>query len=425
MIRLYERGSFSFEKVQNTGAANAEVVKEVSAIIASVRKWGDESLREYGVRFDGTAPDSFEVTRAEIEEALASLDPALRAVLEEAANNIRLFHRHQIRSGFTVTETDGVVLGQRVLPLEKVGIYVPGGTAAYPSTVLMNAIPASIAGVEEIIMVSPPSSDGRIKPVLLAAAHIAGVHRIFKTGGAQAIAALAYGTETVPRVDKITGPGNVYVAEAKRQVFGQVGIDMIAGPSEVLIVADESADASHVAADMIAQAEHDKNASAMLVTDSDKLAKDVQKELETQLDGLARREIALASIENNGMIILVNDMAEAIGIVNRLAPEHLELYTTEPFDLLSGVRNAGSVFLGGHTPEPLGDYFSGVNHTLPTSGTARFASALSVDDFVKKMQFSYYTKEALQRDSKKVALFAQTEGLTGHAAAVTRRTGDW
>ena len=422
MIRLYERGTFNFERMQSSGTANAEVVKEVSAIIASVRKWGDESLREYGVRFDGTAPDQFEVTRDEIEEAVNSLDPALRAVLEEAAANIRAFHRHQVHAGFTVTETDGVILGQRVLPLERVGIYVPGGTAAYPSTVLMNAIPASIAGVPEIIMASPPSKDGTIQPALLAAAHIAGVHRIFKTGGAQAIAALACGTESVPRVDKITGPGNVYVAEAKRQVFGQVGIDMIAGPSEVMIVADESADASLVAADMIAQAEHDKNATAVLVTDCDKLASDVKAQLEEQLDVLPRREIALASIENNGMIILVNDMHEALDIANRVAPEHLELFTAQPFDLLNRVHNAGSVFLGGCTPEPMGDYFAGVNHTLPTAGAARFSSPLSVDDFVKKMQFSYYTKEALLRDAGKVALFAQTEGLQGHATAVEKRS---
>ena len=421
MIRLYERGTFSYERMQSSGTANAEVIKEVSAIIASVRKWGDESLREYGVRFDGTAPDSFEVTRAEIEEAVSSLDPALRAVLEEAANNIRAFHRHQVHAGFTVTETDGVILGQRVLPLERVGIYVPGGTAAYPSTVLMNAIPASIAGVHEIIMVSPPGKDGKIQPALLAAAHIAGVHRIFKTGGAQAIAALAYGTESVPRVDKITGPGNMYVAEAKRQVFGQVGIDMLAGPSEIMIVADESADAKLVAADMIAQAEHDKNAAAVLVTDCDSLASGVQKELEEQLDALPRREIALASIENNGMIILVNDIREAIDVANRMAPEHLELYTAQPFDLLNRVHNAGSVFLGAYTPEPVGDYFAGVNHTLPTAGAARFTSALSVDDFVKKMQFSYYTKDALLRDHKKVELFAQTEGLDGHAAAMRVR----
>ena len=382
-----------------------------------MRSQGDRALFHYTRLFDKVDISSLEVTGEELEAALEQTDKALLSVLSSAAENIKAYHSRQKRTGFSFSPEPGVVLGQKVTPLEKVGIYVPGGTAAYPSTVLMTAIPAKIAGCGEIIMVSPPE----ISPAILAAAKIAGVDRIFRVGGAQAIAALAYGTQTIPRVDKIVGPGNAYVAEAKRQVFGQVAIDMIAGPSEILIIADEKSSPAHIAADMLSQAEHDRLASAVLITTSRSLAEQVQKELEAQVSRLPRKEIARASLEGQGKIILAASIPQAMEISNRLAPEHLELMVECPMDYLDAIKNAGSVFLGRYCPEPVGDYWAGPNHTLPTGGTARFSSPLSVDDFVKKSQFTAYSQEALQKAGDKIAYFAQAEGLEAHARSVTIR----
>ena len=360
-----------------------------------------------------------------MEEAFRSVSPKFIEILEKAAANIRKFHSRQVRNSFLISEKDGVVIGQKVIPIEKVGLYVPGGTAAYPSTVLMDSIPAKIAGCSEIVMVTPPSANGKVNPVILAAAKIAGVDRIFKVGGAQAIAALAYGTESIPRVDKIVGPGNAFVAEAKKQVFGRVSIDMIAGPSEILVVADVASDPKHVAADLLSQAEHDKMASAVLVTDSYDLTERVSAELERQIPLLPRAEIARTSIDNNGKIIVAeNNLALAIDIANEIAPEHLELCMDNPFDYLDKIKHAGSIFMGRYCPEALGDYFAGPNHTLPTSGTARFSSPLSVDDFVKKTQFTYYTKDALSAVAEKVSYFAKQEGLDAHAKSATVRFED-
>ena len=393
----------------------------VSAIINDVRENGDKALYEYSRKFDRAELTTLEVSDEEIEEAFASVDAELIQIIREAKDNIYEFHANQKRSGFVTTTRGGAVMGQRVIPLDKVGLYVPGGTAAYPSSVLMNCVPAKIAGVEEIVMVTPPSSNGGVNPVILAAAKIAGVGRIFKIGGAQAVAALAYGTESVPRVDKIVGPGNRFVAEAKKQVFGQVAIDMIAGPSEILVVADKNSNAAFVAADMLSQAEHDRNASAVLVTESAELAEAVSRELEEQIPLLERADIARESIDKNGKIIIVSDINEAIEISNELAPEHLEVCVDSPFDFLDNIRHAGSVFLGRYCPEAVGDYFAGPNHTLPTSGTARFSSPLSVDDFVKKMQFTYMTKDSLEKIYDKVAYFANSEGLGAHAKSATIR----
>ncbi|MBQ8342927.1 MAG: histidinol dehydrogenase, partial [Clostridia bacterium] len=364
---------------------------------------------------------ALEVTQEEIDRAYQNADKAFVAILEEAAENIRLFHQKQVRDGFTIEKADGVVIGQKVTPLDKVGLYVPGGTAAYPSTVLMDAIPAKIAGCREIVMVTPPAKDGSVNPDILAAARVAGVTRIFKVGGAQAVAALAYGTESVPKVDKIVGPGNAFVAEAKKQVFGKVDIDMIAGPSEILVLADGTNDPKHIAADLLSQAEHDKMASAVLVTDSEGFATAVAAELERQIPLLSRSEIARTSIDNNGKIIVANDLLDAIEISNEIAPEHLELCLDNPFDYLDKIRHAGSIFMGKYCPEALGDYFAGPNHTLPTSGTAKFSSPLSVDDFVKKSQFCYYTKDGLAKVADKVAAFAMKEGLQAHAKSATVR----
>ncbi len=423
MIKIYEMGKLKDEEIFARNEPTSSVEDVVSDIIANVREKGDEALRDYCQRFDHVTLSDFLVTPEELEAAMQKVEPEFIAILEEAAANIRAFHEKQLRQSFIMTEKPGVVLGQRVIPLERVGLYVPGGTAAYPSTVLMDAIPAQIAGVSEIVMVTPPSKEGSVNPYILAAAHVAGVGRIFKVGGAQAVAALAYGTESIPRVDKIVGPGNAFVAEAKKQVFGQVNIDMIAGPSEVLVLADGASDPRYVAADLLSQAEHDKNASAVLVTDSMALAEAVQTEIEVQLAKLKREEIARTSIENNGKIIVCKDLMEGVDTANRIAPEHLEICVDQPFDYLGRIKNAGSVFLGRYNPEPLGDYFAGPNHTLPTSGTARFYSPLSVDDFVKKMQYSYYTREALEKDYDKVSFFANKEGLTAHARAVDIRFG--
>ena len=397
------------------------VADAVSEIIKTVRAKGDEALFEYSRKFDKVELSSLEVTKEEIENALSLVEPEFIEILREAKENIYAFHSRQVRNSFLISEKEGVIIGQKVIPIEKVGLYVPGGTAAYPSSVLMNAIPAKIAGCDEIVMVTPPAKDGSVAPAILAAASVAGVDRIFKVGGAQAVAALAYGTESVPSVDKIVGPGNAYVAEAKKQVFGRVSIDMIAGPSEILVIADKDNDPVCVAADLLSQAEHDKNATAVLVTDSRELAAAVSLELERQIPMLSRAEIARASIDNNGKIIITEDIDEAIFVANGLAPEHLELCLDDPFKYLDKIKNAGSIFMGKYCPEALGDYFAGPNHTLPTSGTARFSSPLSVDDFVKKTQVSYYTKDALEAVAKKVEFFANKEGLGAHAKSAVIR----
>lgn len=419
MIRSYRYGEVSPEEIFARTEMPSNVSEIVSGIIQRVRSEGDQALLEYNRTFDHSE-EPLEVTKEEIETAYQSVDPEMIRIMEEAAENIRAFHSRQKRNSFILNEKAGVIMGQKVLPVERAGLYVPGGTAAYPSTVLMNCIPAHIAGVPEII-ITTPATGGTISPVLLAAAKIGGADRIFRVGGAQAIAALAYGTETIPAVDKIVGPGNAFVAEAKKQVYGKVSIDMIAGPSEILIVADGTCSPEVVAADMLSQAEHDKYATAVLVTDSKKLAEAVPAELERQLAVLPREEIARASIDNNGKIILADDIETAIEIANRIAPEHLEVSVENPFDYLSQIRNAGSVFLGKNCPEALGDYFAGPNHTLPTSGTARFNSPLSVDDFTKKMQYSYYTEDALAEVADKVARFAKEEGLDAHGRSVLVR----
>lgn len=411
-----KRGANVFIRRMN---ADPRVTASVAAIVEDVKERGDEAVREYSLKFDGWAGE-MPVSESEWAEGAAQCDAFLLQVMKEAAQNIADFHRRQIPQGFELEKEKGVILGQKVTPLERVGIYVPGGTAAYPSTVLMNAVPASVAGVKEIIMVTP-AKEGRIKPEILAAAKIAGVTKIFKVGGAQAIAALAYGTQTVPAVDKITGPGNIYVATAKKLVYGQVDIDMIAGPSEILVIADESADAQRAAADMLSQAEHDVLASAVMVTTSARLAELVAAEIERQLAELPRREIAQRSIEDNGRVIVTESLDDAVEIANALAPEHLEVYTSDPFALLPRLVNAGSIFLGGYTPEPVGDYFAGPNHTLPTSGTARFSSPLSGADFVKRSSYIHYTKEALKEAGEKIAAFAESEGLQAHANAVRIR----
>lgn len=422
MIKIYSYGEVENSEIFARENISENVEDAVSAIISDVRKNGDRALFAYAEKFDGAKLAALEVSAAEIEEALASVEPEFIEILKEAAANIRHFHEKQVRSSFVINDRDGIVMGQKIMPIEKVGIYVPGGTAAYPSTVLMDSIPAKIAGCCEIVMVTPPSAAGEVNPVILAAAKIAGIDRIFKIGGAQAVAALAYGTETVPKVDKIVGPGNAYVAEAKKQVFGRVAIDMIAGPSEILVVADSTCSPKFVAADMLSQAEHDKMASAVLVTDSREFAEKVSAELEMQIPELAREEIARASIDNNGKIIVAEgNLMLAIDIANEIAPEHLELCMDNPFDYLDKVKHAGSIFMGKNCPEALGDYFAGPNHTLPTSGTARFSSPLSVDDFIKKSQFTYYSREALGRAADKVAYFADKEGLGGHAESARVR----
>ena len=424
MIKLMTMGQVPESEIFARTEATADVSAPVAEIIRNVRERGDAALREYCDRFDGGAPESLEASPAEIDGALASLDPDFLRVMRDAAENIRLFHEKQLKESYTVRPRQGVTLGQRVHPLEKVGLYVPGGTAPLFSSVLMGVVPAKLAGCREIVVVTP-AKGGQVAPEILAAARIGGADRVFKLGGAQAVAALAYGTESVPRVDKILGPGNAFVAEAKRQVFGKVAIDMIAGPSEILILADRSADPEFVAADLLSQAEHDKNASAVLVTDCEALARAVQAELERQIPQLSRREIARASIDRNGKIIVTDDLDKAVEAANRIAPEHMEIYTENPLDYLEKVVNAGSVFVGGATPEPVGDYYAGCNHTLPTGGTARFSSPLSVDDFVKKSQYMYYEPAALLREGADIAFFAHREGLDGHAKSVERRLARW
>ena len=418
MIPILKVGQVPNSEIFARVTPEADVAAIVSDIIADVKENGDTAVKAYCAKFDKAELTSLEVTP---EAAISQVEPEFLDILREAAENIRSFHSRQVRNSFVIADKPGVVLGQKITPIEKVGVYVPGGTAAYPSTVLMDTIPAKIAGCPQVVMVTPPGRDGKVNPAILAAADLAGVNRIFKVGGAQAIAALAYGTESIPRVDKIVGPGNAFVAEAKKQVFGRVSIDMIAGPSEILVIADGKSNPVHVAADLLSQAEHDKLASAVLVTDSEKLAQAVQAELERQLPLLPRQEIARASIENNGKIIVAETLMAGIEIANEIAPEHLELQVDDPFSYLDAIQNAGSIFLGRSCPEALGDYFAGPNHTLPTSGTARFSNPLSVDDFVKKSQFSYYTPEALAKAADKIAAFAEKEGLRAHGRSVTIR----
>lgn len=422
MIKTYKYGEVAESEIFSRVVPEVDVAAIVADIIANVRSNGDSAVLSYCEKFDKAKLDSLEVTAEEIDEAYDSVEDEFKDIMKKAAQNIYAFHSKQVRESFVMDGGDGVVMGQKVMPIERVGLYVPGGTAAYPSSVLMNCIPAKIAGCSEIVMVTPPSANGKINPAILAAAKIAGVDRIFKIGGAQAVAALAYGTESVPKVDKIVGPGNAFVAEAKKQVFGVVAIDMIAGPSEIMIVADGTCDAEVVATDLLSQAEHDKLASAVLVTDSEALAADVAEALERIIPTLSRREIARASIDNNGKIIIAENLDLAIEVANRIAPEHLEICVDNPFDYLSKIKNAGSIFMGKNCPEALGDYFAGPNHTLPTSGTARFSSPLSVDDFVKKSQFTYYTAEALGKVCRDVEYFAKKEGLTAHAASAVVRS---
>lgn len=422
MIRIMKYGEISHSDIFIRSTTTPDIRDTVTDIIANVRQRGDEALFEYCLKFDKAELTSLAVTPEEIEEACCLTGEDMMEIFEKSARNIRKFHKKQVRNSFIINDMPGIVMGQKVIPVDRAGLYVPGGTAAYPSTVLMDSIPAKIAGVKEVVMVTPPGKNGKVNPAILAAAKVAGIDKIFKVGGAQAIAALAYGTESIPKVDKIVGPGNAYVAEAKKQVFGTVSIDMIAGPSEILVVADGKSDPSHVAADMLSQAEHDKNASAVLVTDSMDLAEKVRDEIEKQVALLDREEIARASVDNNGKIIVAENLTAAIEIANDIAPEHLELCLDNPFDYLDSIRHAGSVFMGRNCPEALGDYYAGPNHTLPTGGTAKFSSPLSVDDFVKKTQYTYYTKDALNKAAPDVAKFATLEGLTGHAKSAVIRS---
>ena len=422
MIKILKCGQVPKSEIFSRFEPTVSVEGVVSEIIAKVISEGDDALYYYGEKFDKVKLTSLEVTQEEIDEAYASVDSELIAVMEQAKENIVAFHSKQKREGFEIRKENGVVVGQLILPVDKAGLYVPGGTAAYPSTVLMDSIPAKIAGVKEMVMVTPPGKDGKVNPVILAAAKIAGVDRIFKVGGAQAIAALAYGTKSIPKVDKIVGPGNAFVAEAKRQVYGKVSIDMIAGPSEILVVSDNKSNPSHIAADLLSQAEHDVNASAVLVTDDEDFALAVSEQIEVQIPQLLRCDIARKSVDNNGKIIVADNLDEVIEIANEIAPEHLELCVDNPFEYLPKIKHAGSVFMGRYCPEALGDYFAGPNHTLPTSGTAKFSSPLGVDDFIKKTQYTYYTKEALDEVAQSVAKFATSEGLTAHAKSAVIRT---
>ena len=424
MIKIMKYGEVPNSEIFARSVPKTDVAGTVAEIIKNVRENGDEALFEYCEKFDKAQLSSLAVTKEEIDEALSLVEPEFLEILEKAAKNIRKFHSRQVRNSFIINDEDGIVIGQKIIPVDRAGLYVPGGTAAYPSTVLMDAIPAKIAGCREVVMVTPPTKDGKVNPVILAAAYVAGIDRIFKVGGAQAIAALAYGTQSIPKVDKIVGPGNAFVAEAKKQVFGVVSIDMIAGPSEILIVADGKSNPAYIAADLLSQAEHDKMASAVLVTDSAELARNVSTELEKQIPLLERREIARESIDVNGKIIVADTLDVAIEIANEIAPEHLELCVDNPFDKLDSIRHAGSIFMGRNCPEALGDYFAGPNHTLPTSGTAKFSSPLSVDDFIKKTQYTYYTKDALKKVAFDVAAFAKKEGLTAHAKSAVIRVED-
>lgn len=414
---------YEFIETLKKRAQNSDknVIPTVSEIIENVRENGDKAVREYTIKFDGKAPEKTEITPDEIDALIENCDKDYISTVAKAAANISDFHKRQLQQSWLTTKKNGVIMGQRVRGLKRVGIYVPGGTAAYPSSVLMNAIPAKIAGVEEIIMCTPPQKDGTPNPNIIAAAKIAGVDRIFLMGGAQAVAALAYGTESVPKVDKIVGPGNIFVATAKKLLYGTVDIDMIAGPSEILIIADSSANPKFLAADLMSQAEHDKLASSILLTDSAEIAEKTKQELSAQMEKLSRKEIIESSLDNFGAIIVCSDMTQAIEFANELAPEHLEVCCSNPMEYIGKLDNAGSVFLGNYSPEPLGDYFAGPNHVLPTSGTARFFSPLSVDSFIKKSSFIYYTEDALKNDAEDVIRFADTEGLTAHANSIKVR----
>ena len=421
MIKIIEQIKCSRQEIFSAVEQKIDVKKTVKEIIDDVKNRGDKALFDYALKFDKATLSSLRVSQEEILDAVQNTDKKFIKILKKACKNIRAFHSKQKRKGFEMKRSDGVVLGQKVIPIEKVGIYVPGGTAAYPSTVLMDSIPALIAGCSRVVMVTPPNSFGKINPAILTAAYVAGVDEIYKVGGAQAVAALAYGTESIPKVDKIVGPGNAFVAEAKRQVFGKVSIDMIAGPSEILVVADDTNNPKNVAADLLSQAEHDKMAQAVLVTDNLEFARSVSLEIEKQIEQLERKEIARASIDNNGKIIVAESIEKAIEIANEIAPEHLELSLDDSFKYLDKIKHAGSVFLGKNCPEALGDYMAGMNHTLPTSGTARFSSPLSVDDFIKKTQYAYYTEQALGKICKDVEYFAKKEGLTAHAKSAVVR----
>lgn len=422
-VKADGKKEYEFIELLKKRAQNSDknVIPTVSEIIENVRENGDKAVRDYTVKFDGKAPEKSEITADEIDELIAKCDKDYIETVKKAAENIADFHRRQLQQSWLTTKDNGVIMGQRVRGLKRVGIYVPGGTAAYPSSVLMNAIPAKIAGVEEIIMCTPPQKDGTPNPNIIAAAKTAGVDRIFLMGGAQAVAALAYGTETVPKVDKIVGPGNIFVATAKKLLYGTVDIDMIAGPSEILIVADNTANPKFLAADLMSQAEHDRLASAILLTDTQEIADKTKQELEIQIKALSRNEIIEASLKSFGSIIVCSDMNQAVEFANELAPEHLEVCCANPMEYIGKLDNAGSVFLGNYSPEPLGDYFAGPNHVLPTSGTARFFSPLSVDSFIKKSSFIYYTEQALKNDAEDVIRFADTEGLTAHANSIKVR----
>ena len=422
MIRIIPFDTLKPEQILNRDIrAEADVEATVDAIIADVRARGDAALKDYARKFDHAELADLRVSQAEIDEAFAAVEPDFVETLRMAADNIRAFHEQQVHKDILFERAPGVLLGQKYTPIEKAGGYVPGATAASPSTLRMHVIAAKVAGVKEIVMTTPAGPDGKVNPAILAAAVTAGIDLIFKTGGAQAVAALAYGTQSIPAVDKIVGPGNIYVATAKRKVFGKVGIDMIAGPSEILVLADGKSDPAWVAADLLSQAEHDRLASPVLVTDSMDLAKAVQAELEVQIPRLPRAAIARASVEANGKIVVAENLDLAIDAVNIIAPEHLEICLDDPFAVLSRIKNAGSIFMGRNVPEALGDYFAGPNHTLPTSGTARFSSPLSVDDFVKKSSFIYYTRDALGQVKDRIADFAEHEGLHAHARSVTIR----
>ncbi|OQO84615.1 histidinol dehydrogenase [Enterococcus casseliflavus] len=426
MMRIFSTQKDTIETiVARKQSETKDVSTIVAQIIARVQQQGDQALFQLIEEIDQVTLSSLTVSLEEVETAVQAVSPELLEVMEQAKENILAFHQKQVQQGFVLTKENGVVMGQRVLPLAKVGVYVPGGTAAYPSTVLMDVLPAKIAGVKKIVMITPTDSQGKVPAAILAAASVAGVDEIYKVGGAHGVAALAYGTETIPKVDKIVGPGNIYVATAKKMVYGEVDIDMIAGPSDVLIIADASANPRWLAADLLAQAEHDILAQAILVTTEAALIEQVQVELDLQLKQLPRKDIAAAALESSGKLILVNDLTEALTIANQIAPEHLELAVADPFALLGQVENAGSVFLGHHTPEVLGDYFAGPNHTLPTEGTARFYSPLSVDDFIKKSSYLYYPEAAMKAAGPAVALFAETEDLIGHARSINvRREGE-
>jgi len=424
MIELIDAKRTALETIiERKASIQPDVSSAVVSIITDVRTRGDAALREYTLRFDEAEIGEFKVSGDEIRSALADTPPEFIAILESAADNIRRYHSRQLREGYEMKESGGIVMGQRVMPLDRVGVYIPGGTAPYPSTVLMNVIPAKLAGVGEVFITTPPDRDGVVDKAILAAASIAGADEIYKIGGAQAIAALTYGTESIPKVDKIVGPGNIYVAAAKKHVFGEVGIDMIAGPSDILIIADETACPAFVAADLLSQAEHDENSAVVLITPCAALAEKVRAELEKQIVSLERRGVAEAAVRRNGRFILAEDLNHAAELSNALAPEHVELCVSDPFALLERIRHAGSVFLGHHTPEALGDYCAGPNHTLPTLGAARFSSPLSVDDFIKKSSYLSYSREAFAAAAPTVTAFAEKEGLTGHANSIRIRMG--